>query len=270
MERAKPEKRLLAFAVLMAAGLNGAQAADVPVDVELVLAVDVSGSMNGEELRLQREGYVAALRSPEVWRAVESGRHGAVAVTYAEWARGDLQRVILPWTRIASEADARAAADVLEAAPVANMRNTSITGALRFATAQFDGNGFAGERLVIDISGDGPNNQGGPVTEARDAAIDAGITINGLPLEVEDWVAAPLFAKGATLADYYEACVTGGPMSFVLPVKAWAEFPEAVRRKLVLELSGTVPRVADRVWRAAQSEPDCLIGERLRRQWQDP
>jgi Protein of unknown function (DUF1194) len=265
----KRHARFAACAVSLICGPS-AFAQDAAVDVELVLAVDVSGSMNGEELRLQRDGYVAALRSPEVWRAVESGRHGAVAITYVEWARDDLKRVIIPWTRIAGEADALAVADILMAAPVANMRNTSITGALRFAAAAFDGNGFDAERRVIDVSGDGPNNQGGAVTEARDAVLDAGITINGLPLEIEEWTIGGLFGRDATLADYYEACVTGGPMSFVMPVRSWQEFPMAVRQKLVLELSGRVPDAPARLWRAAATPPDCLIGERMRRQWQDP
>jgi hypothetical protein len=257
-----------AFAALTASPVL---ADNTPVDVELVLAVDVSGSMNGEELRIQRDGYVAALKSDEVWHAIEGGRLGRVAIIYFEWARGDLQRVILPWTVIDSADDARAAAEILAAAPLSNMRNTSISGALRFALSELNANGLEGERRVIDVSGDGPNNQGGAVMEARDAVLDEGITINGLPIAVEEWAAGPLFAQNATLADYYQQCVTGGPLSFVIPVTDWNGFPEAVRRKLVLELSGTVPAAPLPVLRASTGEtPDCMIGERLRRQWQDP
>lgn len=257
-----------AFAALTGAPVSADESA---VDVELVLAVDVSGSMNGDELRIQREGYVAALKSEEVWRAIEGGRLGRVAILYFEWARGDLHRVLLPWTVIDSAEDARSAAETLAAAPLSNMRNTSISGALRFALSELNANGIDGERRVIDVSGDGPNNQGGAVTDARDAVLDEGITINGLPIAVEEWAAGPLFARNATLADYYEQCVTGGPLSFVIPVTDWNGFPEAVRRKLVLELSGTVPSKPLPVQRASTGQsPDCMIGERLRRQWQDP
>jgi hypothetical protein len=241
------------------------------VDVELVLAVDVSGSMNDRELRIQRDGYVAALQSDDVIRAIESGRHGRVAITYVEWARNDLQTVVLPWLVIDSAASARAAASKLAAAPLGNMRNTSIAGAIRHGIGALNGNGIAGDRLVIDISGDGPNNQGGPVNEARDEAVAQGITINGLPIEADAWVGANQFAPGATLADYFSQCVIGGPLAFVIPVREWTEFPEAVRRKLVLELSGLMPPVPPPVIRTqAGSGPDCMIGERQRRMWQDP
>jgi hypothetical protein len=121
------------------------------------------------------------------------------------------------------------------------------------------------------VSGDGPNNQGGPVTKARDAAAASGITVNGLPIEADAWVGANQFAPGATLADYFEQCVIGGPLAFVIPVNDWTGFPEAVRRKLVLELSGLTPAIRPPVIRAqAGAQPDCLIGERQRRQWQDP
>jgi Protein of unknown function (DUF1194) len=246
------------------------------VDVELILAVDVSGSMTANELRIQRDGYVAALTSQEVIGAIESGRLGKVAIAYFEWAREDRQRVLAPWSLIDGRASAEAFAKKIAAAPLSNMRNTSIAGAIRTGRLALEGNSFEGDRLIIDVSGDGPNNQGGLVTEARDAAIDAGITINGLPIEAEEWTGANLFAPDATLADYYEQCVIGGPLAFVIPVKDWPEFAEAVRRKLVLELSGITPNENARIipaqakLKGSQTAPDCLVGERQRRIWQDP
>jgi hypothetical protein len=254
-----------------------AQEEPVAVDVELMLAVDVSGSMTANELRIQREGYVAALQSEDVIKAIESGRLGKVAVAYIEWAREDRQRVLAPWTLIDGRSSAEAFAEKIAAAPISNMRNTSISGAIRTAALALQSNAFEGDRLIIDVSGDGANNQGGPVTQARDAAIDAGITINGLPIEAERWAGANVFAPNATLSDYYEECVIGGPLAFVIAVKDWPEFGVAVRRKLVLELSGTAlpEELAIVPAQAApktepKTEPDCMIGERQRRMWQDP
>jgi hypothetical protein len=219
-------------------------------------------------LRLQRDGYVAALRSPEVVRAIEGGLHGKVAVTYVEWARDTSQKVIVPWRVIASQADADAFAAALLAAPVDNMRNTSISGAIRAGQAAFIANGFEGDRLVIDVSGDGPNNQGEPVVEARDAALADGITINGLPIKVNGWPEGRMFGV-ESLEAYYKACVTGGPLSFVIPVADMQQFPMAVRQKLVLELSGRVPETPARILpvqaKQGQAVVDCLVGEKLRR-----
>jgi hypothetical protein len=253
---------LLFLAVL---AVSGPAAAQQRVDVELVLAVDVSGSMRYEELRQQRNGYVAAFRSGEVVRAITQGAYGRVAVTYVEWARADLKKVIVPWTVIDGASAAYAFADRLEGAEIGNMRNTSITGAIRYGMDAIAGNGIAGDRRVIDISGDGPNNQGGLVTEARDEAVAAGITINGLPLLVQPWLAGLSFGIDG-LDAYYRACVIGGPGAFVLPIRSWDEFPEAVRRKLVLELSeapaGDLPVV--RAQFLAEQNVDCEVGEKLR------
>ncbi|MEM9999639.1 MAG: DUF1194 domain-containing protein [Pseudomonadota bacterium] len=240
------------------------------VDVELVLAVDVSGSMDFNELRIQRRGYVEAFRSPEVHRVIEEGLIGAVAVTYVEWARNDLKKVIVPWTLLQSGADALQFADRLEAAEIGNMRNTSISGAIAFGARQLQENAFEGARRVIDISGDGPNNQGDVVTDARDAAVAAGIVINGLPLVTDPWRERFIFRGEGTLAGYYAACVIGGPGSFVIAVDDWSGFPDAVRRKLVLELAGRVPAPSDIVPAQFLDNPlanvDCEIGERRRRE----
>lgn len=250
---------LAVLAMVFPASLAAAQER---VDVELVLAVDVSGSMRYEELRQQRAGYVAAFRSPEVINAIGRGGYGRVAVMYVEWARADLKKVIVPWTLISGEGSANTFADELEAADIGNMRNTSISGAIRYGAEALNGNEYEGTRRVIDISGDGANNQGGLVTDARDAAVAQGITINGLPLLVQPWVGG----AGITLDGYYRDCVIGGPTAFVVPIKAWSEFPEAVRRKLVLELSGLLPEatVLQAQFKLETRRANCALGEQMR------
>lgn len=244
-----------------------AQTAEREVDIELVLAVDVSRSMGAEEMEIQRQGYAAALTDPQVLDAMFSGLTGRVAITFMEWAGDGNQHVVVPWREIATQEDAQAFAGLLLANPSFNMRYTSISGAILTATRLFEDNGFAGLKRVIDVSGDGPNNQGVPVEEARDLAVGNGIIINGLPL----MTTGGFYGRYSIpyLDRYYVDCVIGGPASFSLPVTSWEEFPEAVRRKLVLELAGGDPgegrlpviRVAE------EKKTDCLIGERLLLQW---
>ena len=156
--------------------------ADEPVDIELVLAVDVSRSVDAREARLQRQGYINAFRDPEVIRAIHSGVVGRIAVTYLEWAGTSPVSVVAGWTMIKDADSALAFADMLGRAPPRSALYTSISNAIDFALPMFDGNGFEGLRRVIDVSGDGPNNWGDLVTTARDRAVAAGITINGLPI----------------------------------------------------------------------------------------
>lgn len=245
-------------------------AASEPVDVELVIAVDTSSSMKTAELQLQRRGYAAAFRSREVIDAIADGVHGRVAVTYVEWGASGSRRLIVPWTMIGGAEDARQVADMLERATVKNLFQTSIAGAIRYGRRALRENEFNGDRRVIDISGDGPNNQGGLVTMARDSAIDEGITINGLPLMLPGNV---LSRHDLSLDDYYADCVIGGPRSFLLPGRDWDQFPDAVRRKLVLELAegpetGAPEEPADaRILKISSGGADCTIGEALWRGW---
>jgi hypothetical protein len=269
-------------AALVIAGTLAVPAAaqDVPVDLELVLAVDVSGSMDAGEQALQRGGYVQAFLHPEVVAAIGSGFYGRIAVTYVEWAGPRAQAVAIPWRGLDGPASAEAFAAALKAAPTAHIRGTSISGALAFASALFDGNGFAGARQVIDVSGDGPNNMGLPVVPVRDAVLARGITINGLPLTLRagsPW-SAPYGGLGAGLLDvYYEDCVIGGPGAFFLSVQAPEQLADAIRRKLVLEIAGRPPtltpaQLAQRPPRPDErSSPriDCLIGEKTRPAWLD-
>ena len=245
-------------------------AASEPVDVELVIAVDTSSSMKTVELQLQRQGYAAAFRSREVIDAIADGVHGRVAVTYVEWGASGSRRLIVPWTMIAGAEDARQVADMLEKATVKNLFQTSISGAIRYGQRVLRENDFEGNRRVIDISGDGPNNQGGLVTISRDAATGEGITINGLPLMLPGNV---LSRSDLALDDYYADCVIGGPRSFLLSVRDWDQFPDAVRRKLVLELAGGPANGAPgepeeaRIWKISDGGADCTIGEALWRGW---
>ncbi len=245
-------------------------AAEVEVDLELVLAVDVSRSMDYDERLLQRDGYVAAFRHPEVIAAISSGLTGRIAVTYLEWAGAEQQSVVVPWRLIAGRDDAEAFADELAVAPITPQRGTSISGGLLFSARQLAANDFNGPRRAIDVSGDGPNNIGAPVAPMRDQLVEDGITINGLPI-----VLRPSHVIGPygipNLDVYYEDCVIGGPGAFLITVDDASRFGVAIRRKLVLEIAGLPPRIMPA---ADGSMPrpriDCLIGEKLRRQWVDP
>jgi hypothetical protein len=243
--------------VLPVLALLAAPAKAEEVDLELLLLVDVSRSMSASELELQRQGYVEALRSDAVAAALGRALTGRMALAYVEWAGETRQRVIQDWRLIESRDDLLAVADLLETDRTTRQSRTSITAALRFGAGYFDDNGFEGMRRVIDISGDGPNNQGGLVTAARDAVVAQGITVNGLPLMTEDGS----FMRIDDLDRYYELCVIGGPGAFVMPVTGWEDFAEAVTRKLVLEIAGApVERVIPVQAAAAY---DCEIGEKM-------
>ena len=257
----------LLFGLLLCLGCElpakAALVATEPVDVELVLAVDISRSMDSEEFALQRAGYVAALRHPDFVNAVRAGLHGRIALTYFEWAGTVREETQVPWRVIDSAETADAFAGMLEDRPVRSFRGTSISGALTYGAELFDGNAFDGYRKVIDVSGDGPNNIGLPVVAARDAAVMNGITVNGLPILIR-----PSFTV-RDLDRYYAECVTGGPGSFVLPIRQASEFATAIRRKLILEVSGRP--VKERVVPAQARRPmDCERGERERRLLSDP
>ncbi|MEX2517706.1 MAG: DUF1194 domain-containing protein [Paracoccaceae bacterium] len=256
-------RALCPFVFLLA---GAAVAEDLEVDVELFLAADVSRSMTPVELAIQRRGYAEALTSAEVISAIEKGALGRIAITYVEWAGEFSQRPVVPWTLVSNAEDARAVAARITADFEQALRRTSISGAIDFAAATFADNGFASWRRVIDISGDGPNNQGRPVTEARDEAVEAGFVINGLPLMTEDAIAMRWNLED--LDRYYEACVIGGPGSFVVPVRAWTEFPAAVRLKIVQELAAA-PAPVIRAQFALRPVYDCLVGEKIWERFRD-
>ncbi|HJU32872.1 MAG TPA: DUF1194 domain-containing protein [Hyphomicrobiaceae bacterium] len=259
---------LLVFAAISTSCLlaPGEAAAQTPVDLELVLAVDVSLSMDLDEQRLQRDGYVAAFRDPEVHAAIASGPHGRIAVTYVEWAGPPTQQVVVGWTVIDGAASAGAFADKLQAATISRARMTSISAALQFSGQLFETSGVRGIRRVIDVSGDGPNNAGVPVAPARDALVARGIVINGLPIMLK---LANGFFDLPDLDKYYSECVIGGTGAFMIPIKDHSEFRTATRRKLLLEIAA--PELAARVIRVqASGDPaDCMVGERQWRRYMD-
>jgi hypothetical protein len=240
------------------------EAGVVPVDAEVVLAVDVSYSMDPEEQALQREGYMAALTSQEFLQALKQGAHGRIALTYFEWAGMHHQQIIVPWRLIDGPEAADGFAADIGRARYTRASRTSISGALLFAAPLFEGSGFHGQRRVIDVSGDGVNNNGPPVTITRDEVLAKGITINGLPILLKR--PNPSTLDIDNLDVYYEDCVIGGPGAFVIPIKAREQFKEAIRTKLVLEIAGRAPK--QRIVPAADTAPrvSCLIGERL---WQE-
>ena len=249
------------------APVGAAPASAEPVDVELVLAVAVSLSMSPAELAIQRDGYAAALTDSRVLDAIADGLHGRIAVTYFEWAGTTTQHVVVPWTIIGSREDAERVARQLSAVPPNSARRTSISGALEFSVDLFAENQFRGTKRVIDISGDGPNNQGAPVDLTRDAIVAKGIVINGLPLMTSGGYSS--LYDVTDLDRYYTDCVIGGPGSFMIPVNEWSQFPEAIRRKLVLELAGrddpqdAASRDLPVIFAQARGGYDCLIGEQM-------
>ena len=244
--------------------MQTADKAQPVVDVELVLAVDVSYSMDMDELAIQREGYAQAIVSKEFLQALKTGPNGKISVTYFEWAASTDQKVIIPWRVIDGPETADAVANEIMKTPIRRASRTSISGAIYFAMPLFDEDPYHGLRRVIDISGDGPNNNGAPVTGARDEALSKGIVINGLPIMVKEPSYSTMDIDN--LDYYYEDCVIGGPGSFVVSIKDREKFKEAIRTKLLLEVAGRTPE--PRVVPVAETEPrvSCLIGEKI---WQD-
>jgi Protein of unknown function (DUF1194) len=216
------------------------------------------------ELAVQREGYAQAIVSKEFLQAMKNGPHSKVAVTYFEWSASSDQKIIIPWRVIDGPESADAVADEIMKTPVRRGSRTSISGAINFAMPLFEENPYHGLRRVIDISGDGPNNNGAPVTGARDEALQKGIIINGLPIMVKEPSYSTMDIDN--LDFYYEDCVIGGPGSFVVSIRDREKFKEAIRTKLILEVAGRTPE--HRIVPVTEKEPrvPCLIGEKL---WQD-
>ena len=245
---------LLGFALIFSTYVAPSAAQPIEVDVELVLAVDVSASMDIEEAKFQRQAYIAAIRHPEFIRAIAHLRRQRIAVTYVEWSSSNQQRVLIPFREIDGQTSAEAFAAALEAAPVKRGAGTSISGAIEFGANLLMWNRFEGDRKVLDISGDSPNLSGGPVALARDNAVARGVIINGLPIVIRPT------EREVTVEEYYTACVIGGPGSFMLPARGMQEFAEAVRQKLIREVAG-LPQ-ATIVPVSAAPAVDCLMGEK--------
>jgi hypothetical protein len=229
-----------ALLVLMA-GLTGADGSLAQnqklkaVDVELVLAVDISQSMDEDEHTLQRMGYVEAFRHKDVINALLSGPEGRIAVTYMEWGGTYDPYTLIPWTIIDSGKAANAFADKLADEPITSEQRTSISNALIGAVRLIEGNDIASHRRVIDVSGDGANNSGPPVEDTRDQVLKRDITINGLPIVLNK---PKQYYDIDHLDRYYKHCVIGGPGAFIAPVFSLQQLSATIRKKLVLEIAG--------------------------------
>ncbi|MBY0362845.1 MAG: DUF1194 domain-containing protein [Phreatobacter sp.] len=268
-------RALILVVFLSLAGPLAAQAqsrsAASEVDVQIVLAVDISYSMDPEEQRLQREGYIKAITSPEVLDAIRKGLVGKIAVSYLEWAGHQERQVVIDWRIIDGPESAQAFAAELQSKPYRRAFRTSISGAIQASVDLLEKSGLRSMRRVIDVSGDGSNNNGPHVEIARDDALAKGIVINGLPIVIPRQNSR--FVDIPNLDAYYQDCVVGGPGSFVIPITNPEEFVTATRRKLVLEVAGITP-----VWPlpggpfvvpAQAQKVDCLVGERIwRERWE--
>ena len=222
-------RRLVGLAALLLAASTGAAVrAETQADLALVLAVDASGSVDQHRFELQKQGYVAAFRNPRVLQAIRSGLSQAIAVTMFQWTGPRLQIQVVPWMLIRDEASAEAFAVAIESAPRQLFGGgTSISGAIDYSRLLLAQNPFGAARRVIDVSGDGSNNSGRPVTSARDDAARAGVGVNGLPiLSIEP-----------DLDTYYRDFVIGGPGAFMVPAASYDTFADAILKKLITEIA---------------------------------
>ena len=274
---------LVGLAVAAALPMGKAPAAGVNVDLELVLAVDVSRSVDAEEATLQRTGYVEAFRHPSVIGAIKHAPLGRIAVVYFEWGGYGNTNLVIDWTLIKDKSTAENFAGKLQKSARLVARRTSISGAMDIGAALLDTNDFNGKRRVIDISGDGTNNSGTLVNLARDRTVAKGITINGLPI-LNDRESPGGYQQVANLDLYYRDCVIGGPGAFHIAAKNFKDFARAVLRKLILEIAGAVPATTPsrrqaraKRWHGpadspylirvagGRKAPPCYIGEQRRR-----
>jgi hypothetical protein len=256
---------LILLALAAALFLPQAARAETEVDLALVLAVDVSRSMDVDEQRLQRDGFVEAFRSDAVHEAIRKGAIGRIAVTYVEWSGPEQQSVVVPWTLVDGPDRAIGFSNRLASTPIGLIFSTSISGAIDFSVRLFARSEVDALRRVIDISGDGPNNTGRTVTIARDDAVAKGITINGLPFMLKRPSGR---GEIENLDLYYRDCVIGGPGAFIVPVRERHQFADAIRTKLMREIAGVIE--PEPLIRRAQDRErsNCLIGETLRgQQW---
>ncbi|MFK3963465.1 DUF1194 domain-containing protein [Ensifer adhaerens] len=251
---------LLAYVCLFC---GSASAEPLRVDLELVLAVDVSYSMELDEQRLQRQGYVAAFLEPALIEAIENGPVGRIAVTYVEWGGSAVQ--VTPWTLIDGRGTASQYSELLRRQPIRRIAFTSISNTLAFTRRLFDYSPFEGSRRVIDISGDGPNNSGVPAPVARNSTVARGIIIDGLPIMLKTHAASDSAAI-PDLDAYYRECVIGGDGAFLVEVTDSGEFARAILRKLIIEISGLeISRLSPETVRAARFGEgyNCFIGEEM-------
>ena len=259
---------VLAVALL---AVRAGPALAVDVDLELVLAVDVSGSIEKDEAELQREGFIQAFRNEAVIRAITGGEHKRIAVTYVEWAGTGHQRLGIDWRIIDSPGAALNFATELSGLPFASALWTSISGAIDFGMERLRESPYRSKRRVIDISGDGANNHGEPILPARDRAVRQGVTINGLP--IVNGRPSPYGTPQLPNLDwYFEDCVIGGPGAFIVVANGFADFGRAIKRKLIREIAGLGgPRITGGLYHPARMEkrPPCDAGEQMLKEMDD-
>ena len=255
------------FVVALTCLLGGSEGhATEPVDLALILAVDVSESVDGQEALAQRQGYIQALQSSEVVDAILSGRRGRIAVTYIEWAGPDHLFVILDWAVIDNMASARDFAARLKRQEITHGYTTSITSLLRRTPAIFARLSLEHDHRDLDISGDGTNNDGRYVLHARDRLLEAGVTINGLPI-LNDRPAPSGYPRLEDLSGYFTNCVVGGPGSFQIAAESFEDFATAIQLKMVREIAALAPSGfhPQRRFVATSVPYDCNIGEKQSR-----
>ncbi len=233
-----------AWLVAQSLGVSSAGAAEA-VDVALVLAADVSRSITSDEFQLQRQGYASGITSPSVVKAIQAGTHGVIALSFVEWSGAGEQQIVVDWQIIRDDKSAKNFADTLLAAPRAFFGRTSISGGIDFAMTRLKESGVKAERQIIDVSGDGTNNAGRPLPDARGEALAAGVTINGLAIindrgELYGGFSGHTQPPGG-LPNWYRDNVTGGPGSFLLVVSDFESFGEAMTNKLLNEVAGLRP-----------------------------
>ena len=251
----------LAFIGTILPSVAPSRAQGLPVDLELILAIDCSGSVDEVEAQLQRQGYIAALTSERVLNAIHSGENRRIAVAYFEWAGETYQRTIVDWMIIEDAASAKAVTDRIAASPYVAIRWTSISAAIDYAVGLFGRSPFEGKRRVIDISGDGKNNNGGNVVTARDRALATGVTINGLPIlnSREGGFGGGYSGRGfpsdPDLDSYYQNFVIGGPGAFMVPAESFDTFATAIQSKLIREIANLDHTPGDSQFAAAPTAP---------------
>lgn len=234
-----------ALACIMTIAMSSAGSRAESVDLLLVLAADVSRSVDEEEFNMQRKGYAAAMTDPRVLRAIAGGRHHAIAIAFLEWSGADEQNVVVDWTVVRDEEGAAGIAATMLTAPRSYIGRTSISGAIDFSVQRLDAAPAQSDRRVIDVSGDGTSNSGRSITEARDEAVAAGITINALAIVNNR--SSPGYAfhtqPPGGLPRYFDENVIGGPGAFLISVEDFHSFADAITRKLVAEIAGQSPTI---------------------------
>jgi hypothetical protein len=231
-------RTVLAVAASLMLAAAPARAAE-PVDLLLVLASDVSRSVDNAKFQLQREGYAAALSNARVVEAIRSGPHGRIAICFVEWSGSTSQKVVIDWTLVSDAASARRIGDQMLELPRAFADRTSISAGIDFAMAQFERAPFTAPRRTIDVSGDGTNNSGRDVSTARDEALARGVTINGLVILSETplpWNPEHTNPPGG-LGEYYKRNVIGGPGAFVMVAENHGSFGQAIVKKMIAEIA---------------------------------